>query len=194
MAHKWARWLHNPCRLARSPMLQNGGQNHRWPTSGASGYITPAVCGGHRCWGQKQKWPTGGQGGYITLPPVDPRCFRAGNKISSGPHWAWWLHNPCHLGGPRMLHSRGQNHKWPTSGPGGYITPTLWGGSPMLHSGGQNQNWPTSGPSGYITPAVWGIPDASERGTKSEMAHRWAGWLHNPCRLGVPMLHSRGQM
>ena len=26
----------------------------------------------------------------------------------------------------------------------------------MLQSGGQNQKWPTSGPGGYITPAVWG--------------------------------------
>ena len=22
----------------------------------------------------------------------------------------------------------------------------------------QNQKWPTSGPGGYITPAVWGVP------------------------------------
>ena len=44
-----------------------------------------------------------------------------------------------------MLHSGGQNQTWPTSGPNGYITPTVWG-SPMLQSGGQNQKWPTSGP------------------------------------------------
>ena len=29
-----------------------------------------------------------------------------------------------------------------------------------------------------------GVADASERGTKSEVAHKWAQWLHNPCRLG----------
>ena len=63
----------------------------------------------------------------------------------------------------------------------------------MLQSGGQNQKWPRSGPSGYITLAVWGIPDASERGTKSEVAHKWAQWLHNPCRLGgVPDALERG--
>ena len=43
--------------------------------------------------------------------------------------------------------------------------------SPPLQSG------PTSGQSGYLTPAVSGIPTASERGAKSEMAHKWAKWL-----------------
>ena len=28
-------------------------------------------------------------------------------------------------------------------------------------SGGQNWRWPTSEPDGYITPATWGIPNAS---------------------------------
>ena len=46
--------------------------------------------------------------------------------------------------------------------------------------------WPTSGHSGYITPAAWGVPTASERGAESEVAHKWARWLHNPCRLGGP--------
>ena len=43
VAHKWARWLHNPCRLGGSPPLQSGGQNQRWPTSGQGGYITPVA-------------------------------------------------------------------------------------------------------------------------------------------------------
>ena len=37
-----------------------------------------------------------------------------------------------------------------------------------------------------MTPAASGIPSASERGIKSEMAHLWARWLHNPWRLGDP--------
>ena len=53
-------------------------------------------------------------------------------------------------------------------------------------SGGQNPQWPTSGPRGYMTVAVEGILDALERGTKSAVAHKWAQWLHNPCRLGDP--------
>ena len=37
---------------------------------------------------------------------------------------------------------------------------------------------------GYTTLAVWGVPNALEQGTKSEVAHKWAGWLRNPCHLG----------
>ena len=51
---------------------------------------------------------------------------------------------------------------------------------------GANQKWPTSGQGGYITPAAWEVPTASEQGAKSEVAHLWARWLHNPCRLGGP--------
>ena len=60
------------------------------------------------------------------------------------------------------------------------------GGSPPLQSVGQNQRWPTSGTGGYVAPAAWGVPTASERGSESEMAHKWAGWLHNHCHLGSP--------
>ena len=34
--------------------------------------------------------------------------------------------------------------------------------------------------------AAWGVPTASEQGAESEVAHKWARWLHNPCRLGDP--------
>ena len=69
--------------------------------------------------------------------------------------WARWLHNHCRLGG-----------------------------SPLLQSGGQNQKWPTSGQGGYITPAAWGGPTSSKRGAESEVAHKWARWLHNVCHMG----------
>ena len=41
-------------------------------------------------------------------------------------------------------------------------------------------------------PCRLGVPTASERGAESEVAHKWAGWLHNPCRLGVPTASERG--
>ena len=59
-------------------------------------------------------------------------------------------------------------------------------GSPPLQSRGQNQKWPINGHGGYITPAASGIPTASKRGANSEVAHKWARWLHHPCRLGDP--------
>ena len=57
----------------------------------------------------------------------------------------------------------------------------------MLHGRGQNQGWPTSGPDGYITPAALGIPNASRLWTNSGLAQKWAGRLHNAYRLGGPL-------
>ena len=62
--------------------------------------------------------------------------------------------------------------------------------SPTLESGGQNQWWPASGLGGYITHAIQRVPNASERGTKSAVAHKWALWLNDPCCLGSPALQS----
>ena len=53
---------------------------------------------------------------------------------------------------------------------------------------GPNAGWvatsllPPRGPDHF---SARGVQTASQRGRKSEMAHRWAGWLHNPCRLKV---------
>ena len=66
-------------------------------------------------------------------------------------------------------------------------------GSQPLQSGGQNPKWLTSGQGGYITPAVWEVPTASEQGADLGVAHKWARWLHNPCRLGVPTASERGR-
>ena len=102
-----------------------------------------------------------------------------------------------------MLHSSGQNKKWPMNGPSGYITPVFWGvpnasesgtktemahkwaggyittvvcGAPMLQRRAQNKKWRTNEPRGFITPPIWGIPNASKRGTKSKASHKWAWW------------------
>ena len=222
VAHLWAKWLRHPCRLgdphrfraggkirsgqqvgkvATSPLpsrgsqvLQSGGGNQRWPTSGQSGYVTPAVSGiptaAER--GENHKWPTCGQSGYVT---------------------------PAVSGAPTAS-ERGQNQKWPTCGQSGCVTPAvsgiptaaqrgeksevahLWAkglrhpcrlGDPhRCRAGGGNQKWPTCGQSGYVTPAVSGIPTASERGGKSEVAHKWAKWLRHPCRLGDPHRFTAG--
>ena len=65
-------------------------------------------------------------------------------------------------------------------------SPLPYRGSPPLQTGGQNQKWPTSGQIGYLTLAVSGIPAASERGAKSDVAHKWAKWLPHPCGIGDP--------
>ena len=34
--------------------------------------------------------------------------------------------------------------------------------------------------------AALGVPTASGWAAESDVAHKWARWLHNPCRLGGP--------
>ena len=137
-----------------SPPLQSGGHNQKWPTSGQGGYITPAALG----------IPTASKRGArsqvahkwaAALGIPTAAKRRAESQVAH--KWARWLYSPCHLGDPHLLRAGG---------------------------GGENQRWCTSGQGGYITPAAWGIPTASERGAKSEGAHKWARWLHNPCPLG----------
>ena len=64
VALKWANGLHNPYRMGGSPTLHNGGQNQKWPTSGAGGYITPAA------------W-------RVT------NAAQLGNRIGNGPRVGW---------------------------------------------------------------------------------------------------------
>ena len=143
-----------------SPPLQSGGQNQKWPTSGQSGYLTPAVSG---------------------IPTASER----GAKSEVAHKWAKWLPHPCRIGDPHRFRAGGKIRSGPQVGKVA-TSPLPYRGSPPLQSGGQNQKWPTSGQSGYLTPAVSGIPTASERGAKSEVAHKWAKWLPHPCRIGDP--------
>ena len=75
-----------------------------------------------------------------------------------------WLCYPCRLGVPERFRAGEQSRKWPASGLGA-----------------------------YITPAARGVPNTSEQGAESEVAHKWAAWLHNPCRLGVPQQFRAGE-
>ena len=245
VAHKWAKWLPHPCRIGGSPLVQSGGPNQKLPTSGQGGYLTPAVSGipaaSER--GAKSEVAHKRENGLPHPCRIgDPRRFRAGGKIRSGPQRGKLATSPLPYRGSPPLQSGGQNQKWPTCGQRGYLTPAVSGipaasergaksevahkrenwlphpcrigdprrfraggkirsgpqrgklatsplpyrGSLPLQSGGQNQKSPTSGQNGYLTPAVSGIPTASERGAKSEVAHKRENWLPHPCRLGDP--------
>ena len=129
--------------------------------------------------GQNQKWPINGQGGYIT-PAASGIPIGQGGYIT-----------PAASGIPTASERVGQNQKWPYMGKVA-TSPLPPRGSPPLQSGGQNQKRPINGQGGYITPAASGIPTASERGAKSEVAHKWARWLHHPCRLGDPLRFRAG--
>ena len=160
VAHKWAKWLPHPCGIGDPHRCRAGGQNQKWPTSGQVGYLTPAVSG-------------------------IPTAAERGAKSEVAHKWANWLPHPCRIGDPHRFRAGGKIRSGPQVGKVA-TSPLPYRGSPPLQSGGQNQKWPTSGQNGYLTPAVSGIPTASERGLKSEVAHKWAKWLPHPCRIGDP--------
>ena len=143
-------------------------------------------------WRQNQKRPTCGQGGYLT-PAISgiPTTSQRGAKSEVAHLWAKWLRHPCRLGDPRRFRAGGKIRSGPLVGKVA-TSPLPSRRSPPLQGGGQNQKWPTCGQSGYVTPAVSGIPTALERGAKSEVAHLWAKWLRHPCRLGDPQRFTAG--
>ena len=101
------------------------------------------------------------------------RATKRGAKSEVAHKWAKWLPHPCSIGEPHRFRAWGKIRSGPQVGKVA-TSPLPYRGSPPLQSGGQNQKWPTKGQNGYLTPAVSGSPTASERGAKSEMAHKWA--------------------
>ena len=219
MTHKWAKWLPHPCRLGDprrfkaggkirsgplvgnvatsllpsrgSPPLQSGGGDQKWPTTGQSGYATPAVWGiptvaERGGGGGNQKWPKTGQSGYLTRAVSGiPTAAERQAKSEVAHKWAMWLPHAYRLGDPHRCRAGGEIRSGPQVG-NVATSPLPSRGSPPLQSGGGNQKWPTSGQCGYRTPAVSGIPTAAERQAKSVVAHKWAMWLPHPCCLGDP--------
>ena len=176
----------SPLPSRGSPPLQSGGQTQKWPTSGQSPCVTTAVSGiptaSER--GENQKWPTYSQSGYVTPAVLGiPTASERVGKSKVAHLWATWLRHPCRVGDPHRFRAGGKIIIGPLVGKPA-MSPVPSRRSPPLQSGGQNQKWPTSGQTGYVTPTVSGIPTASERGAKSEMAHLWAKWPRQPCRLG----------
>ena len=121
--------------------------------------------------------------GLLTTSPLllgaGPQRFRAGDKIKSGRQVGLVATSPLRFRAGNKFRSAPQVGLMATS----HLRSQ---GFHMLYSGGQNHKCPTSGPGGYITHAIWGVPDASEWGTKSEVPHMWAWCLRHPCHLGGP--------
>ena len=163
--------------------------NHKWPTSGQGGYITPAAWGGpHRS--RARGTVRGGlQVGKVATQLLPPGGVTTASTVATESEVAHkrakCLHEICLLGIPTASERGAESevvHKW-----GKVATlPLPPGGSPPLQSGGHRQRWPTSEQGGYTTPVAQGVPTASQRGAESQVAHNWASRLHNPCRLGVP--------
>ena len=188
VAHLWANWLPHPCRIGAPHRFRAGGKIRSGPLVGKLATsplpyrgAPPLQSGGHN-----QKWPTCGQIGYLT-PAVSgsPTAAERGAQSEVVHLSANWLPHPCRIGEPHRFRAGGRIRSGPLVGKLA-TSPLPYRGAPPLQSGGQNQKWPTSGQSGYLTPAVSGSPTASERGAKSEVAHKWANWLPHPCRIGEP--------
>ena len=190
VAHLWAKWLRQPCRLRDPHRFRAGGGIRSVPlvgkvaTSPLPSRGSPPLQSGGR---ENQKWPSCGQSGYVT-PAVSgfPTASERGGKSEVAHLWAKWLRHPCRLRGPHRFRVGGEIRSGPLVCK--VATSALPSpGSPPLQSRGGNQKCPTCGQSGYITPAVSGIPTASGWGEgKSEVAQLWAKWLRHPCRLRDP--------
>ena len=194
VAHKWAKWLPHPCRIGEPHHCRAGGKTRSGPQVGdvAASPLPYRGAPPLQSRGQNQKWPTSGQSGYLT-PAVSgiPTAAERGAKSEVAHKWANWLPHPCRIGGPHHCRAGGKIRSGPQVGKVA-TSPLPYRGSPPLQSGGQNQQWPTSGQIGYLTPAVSGSPTTAERGAKQEVAHKWANWLPHPCRIGTPTTAERG--
>ena len=142
VAHKWAKWLHHPCRLGNLPPIQGWG-------------------------GRIRSGPQVGKVATSPLPPRGSPPLRSREAKSEVAHrWARWLHSPCRLGDPHQFRA----------------------------GGGRIRSGPQVGKVATSPLPPQGSPPLQSREAKSEVAHRWARWLHHPCRLGDPhRLRAGGQ-
>ena len=118
--------------------------------------------------------------GWLHNPcrPGGPGLLKVGRAITRARWWAEWLHNPCRLGGGDPRDGRGYVAHPPTRGPPHIVLPALKSWGPPRRQGLCSRSayqWATTD----FTPCV--------------VAHWWAEWLHNPCRLGGPQRFRAGR-
>ena len=132
--------------------------------------------------GQKQKWVTGRQGGYIIPATLGATASEWAAESQVAHKWAGCIHDPCRLGRPNCCIAEGRIIRIPQLGKVATLR-LMSRGSPSLQSGGKKQKPLTSGKGGHVTPAR-GFSALFERRMESEVAQKWASWLHSPCPLG----------
>ena len=143
-------------------MLYSANQITRDKEKGPDGYITHAAAlerGTNSA--MAHKWA-----GRLHNPPSTSPKLIVGTKPEVANKWAGWLHNPYPLGGLSCFTAGDKIRKCQQLGSLATQPMPPWG-SATLHSGGRNQ-------------------------PKSEVDHMWVGELHNPCCLGVPRALERG--
>ena len=128
--------------------------------------------------------PIGGRSGYISPAILGvPNSSERGGISEVGHSCAEWLHNPCRLGGPQLFKVGKEirsAHWWAESLHNG---PCRLGGLQLLRAGREmrSAHWWAEW---LHNPGRLGVPNSSERGGKSELAHMWAQQLPKLCRLG----------
>ena len=155
---KWARWLHNPCRLGVPTASERGAESevaHKWA-----------------------RWL------HNPCPLRGPHRFKAGGKIRSGSGQQWKIlffgghatnaTSPYILGDPQHRGTKSEVAapplpSWgPKRGRKCYITPAFRG-SPTEGDG--NKSGSQKGGRATSPLRSWGSP---KKGTKSKVAHKWA--------------------
>ena len=167
-AHIWAVWLHHTCCLGDPQRFRAGDKIRCGPTCGRFGYITPAVSGIPNASKRGTKSDAGPHVGGLATSPLLSRgspTLQSGGQNQMRAHmWAVWLHHPCCLGGPQRF-----------------------------KAGDKIRGGPTCGWFGYITLAVSGVPNASKRGTKSEVGPHVGGLAASP-QKGCPKSPKSGEV
>ena len=128
MAHLWAKWLRQPCRLGDPHRFRAGGVLRSGPQVGkvATSLLPSRGSPPLRSGGGSQKWPTSGQSGYVT-PAVSgiPTAAERGGESEVAHKWAKWLRHPCRLGDPHRFRAGGEIRSGPLVGKIGYVTPAV---------------------------------------------------------------------
>ena len=226
VAHKWAKWLCHPCRLGdphrcraggkirsgplvgkmamsalpshRSPPLQSGGKNRKWPPSGQNGYVTLAVSGITTAaerggGGGSRKWPTCRRNGYVTPCRLgDPHRCRAGGKFRSGPLVGKMATSPLPSRGSPPLQSGGGNQKWPTCGQNGYVTPCRLGDPRRCRAGGRIRSGPLVGKMAMSPLPSRGSPPLQSGGQNQRWPTCGQNGYVSPAVSGIPTAAERG--
>ena len=193
MAHQWADWLCQLCRMGGPQHIKAGDKSSSGP-SGKISYISPAVWGVPKALGESIKTTVAHNGPDSLHHPYrmgGPRGFGAGFcKICSGTQRVALAMSPLLYGGSSTHQSGGQNQKWPTSGKIGDMTFAAWEVPNTSQQGKKISSGPKVGDC-YIT-CHMGVPNTQEWGTHLAAARKWVDWLHHPCRRGGPQCFGVG--
>ena len=178
----------SPLPYRGSPPLLSRQENQKWPTSGQTGYVIPAVSGipttAER--GGNQKWPTYRQSAYVTpAVPGIPTSSEPRGKSEVTHQWAKWLRHPCRLGDPHCFRVGGGIRSRPLIGEVA-TSPLLSRNPHSLRSGGKIGSGPQVGKVARSPLPSRRSPPLRSAGGISIVAHIRAKWLRHPCHLGDP--------